>query len=115
MIHTELEVWKRSMDFVIEIYSFTKQLPKSEEFGLMSQLRRASVSIPTNISEGAGRQYKKEFIQFLYIAQGSMSEIETLLVLCQRLHGSDISSLSRELTIIKKLLSGFIRHLKRDT
>jgi four helix bundle protein len=69
--HRELEVWKKAMDFVIEAYSITNEFPKSEEYGLTSQMRRASVSIPSNLAEGAGRKGNKEFMPFLNIAQGS--------------------------------------------
>ncbi len=63
--HKDLEVWKKSMDFVTLIYDITSSFPESEKFGLANQIRRASVSIPSNIAEGASRQHNKEFIQFL--------------------------------------------------
>ena len=66
--HRELEVWKRAMGFVIEVYRITSEFPKSEIYGLTSQLRRASVSIPSNLAESAGRKGNKEFMQFLNIA-----------------------------------------------
>jgi four helix bundle protein len=75
--HKDLNVWKKSMQFVMEIYSLTSHFPKEEIYGLTSQIRRAAVSIPSNISEGAARQTKKEFCQFLYIAMGSLAELET--------------------------------------
>jgi len=77
--HKDLIVWKESMQFVKEIYAATAKFPKDELYGLISQLRRAVVSIPVNISEGAARHSKKEYIQFLYISLGSISEVETLL------------------------------------
>ena len=83
--HKDLEVWKVSMDFVVEIYQLTKTFPQSECYGLTSQIRRAAVSIPSNISEGSARKNTKEFIQFLYIAQGSLSEVETQLLISERL------------------------------
>ncbi len=83
--HKDLEVWKVSMDFVVEIYQVTKNFPQTEIYGLTSQLRRAAVSIPSNIAEGAARKNTREFIQFLYIAQGSLSEIETQLLISERL------------------------------
>ena len=73
------------MDFVELIYKITGEFPENEKFGLTSQLRRASISIPSNLAEGAGRKSTKEFIQFLYIALGSSSEIETQLEIAMRL------------------------------
>ena len=69
--HKDLEVWKNSIELVTEIYRITETFPKSELYGLVNQIRRSAVSIPSNISEGAARNHQKEFIQFLYIAQGS--------------------------------------------
>jgi len=74
--HKKLEAWKQSMDLVVEIYKATEQLPKQEIYGLTNQVRRAAVSIPCNIAEGAARQTKKEFTNFLHIAQGSLSELD---------------------------------------
>lgn len=75
--HENLEVWQKAIEFVVLIYTVTKPFPSDEKFGLTSQIRRASVSIPANIAEGAARQSDREFIQFLAIAQGSCSEVET--------------------------------------
>ncbi len=72
--HKDLKVWKESMELVVLIYAATKEFPKDELYGLTSQIRRASISIPSNIAEGAGRNGSKEFIRFLYIALGSLSE-----------------------------------------
>jgi four helix bundle protein len=74
MNHKDLEVWKKSMDLVEDVYALSKFFPNDEKFGLTNQIRRASVSVPSNISEGAARKRDKEFIQFLYIALGSLSE-----------------------------------------
>jgi four helix bundle protein len=73
------------MFLVTRIYKVTSDFPRNEEFGLQLQMRRAAVSVPTNISEGAGRQSKKEFVQFLYIAIGSLGELETLLLIAHNL------------------------------
>jgi four helix bundle protein len=75
--HRDLDVWKVSMDFVIDLYKITEGFPNAEKFGIVSQLRRAGVSISSNIAEGAARSYKKEFVQFLFISLGSVSEVET--------------------------------------
>ena len=91
----------------------TVTFPKEEIYGLTSQLRRAAVSIPSNIAEGAARKSEKEFIQFLYISLGSASEVETQLILTGRLlYTENIEPLIQELQIVKKLISGLIRHYK---
>lgn len=79
--YTELDVWKNSRVPVKIIYDVTKEFPKEETFGLMNQMRRCSVSIPSNIAEGCGRQYSKDSIQFFYIARGSLYELKTQLYL----------------------------------
>ncbi|WP_224487998.1 four helix bundle protein [Robertkochia flava] len=86
MLHTEMEVWKRSMDLAVEAYNMTSTFPKEEKYGLISQINRAAISIPSNIAEGAGRHSVKEYLHFLNIATGSASELETLLRLSQRLN-----------------------------
>jgi len=82
----ELKVWQKSMDLVVDIYTVTTNFPTDEKFGLTSQLRRCAVSIPSNIAEGAGRDSEKEFLYFLSIALGSSFELETQLILSQRLN-----------------------------
>lgn len=77
--YQKLDAWKESMQLVKEVYIATKKFPKKELYGLTSQTKRAAVSIPTNIAEGMVRQYKKDTLQFLHIARGSVYEIETLL------------------------------------
>lgn len=81
----DLEVWKQSMDLATEVYELTKSYPQNEMYGLVSQMRRAAVSIPSNIAEGQGRKNPKEFSQFLHIAKGSLSELDTQLELSRRL------------------------------
>lgn len=87
MIHSykELIVWQRAMELVAETYSVTEVFPKEEMYGLVSQMRRAAVSIPSNIAEGRHRGTKKEFIQFLRIALGSMGELETQMEIAKML------------------------------
>ena len=77
--YKKLDVWKSSMELVKEIYLLAKKFPKEELFALTSQCKRAAVSIPANIAEGLGRQYKKDTLQFLHISRGSIYELETLL------------------------------------
>ena len=78
----ELTVWQKSMELALEVYRLAKMLPKEELFALSDQLRRAAVSIPSNIAEGYGRESKNEYLRFLRIARGSKYEMETQLLLC---------------------------------
>jgi four helix bundle protein len=113
--HKKLEVWKKALEFVTKIYKVSESFPDSEKFGLISQIRRAAISIPSNISEGAGRAGKKEFIQFLSIAQGSTSELETQLIIANNLgflKKEDLSLLD-ELDEISRMIIGLIRTLRR--
>ena len=82
---TNLTVWQKGIDLVAEIYSLVKKLPKEENYSLSDQMRRAAVSIPSNIAEGRNRSSDKEFVRFLYIAKGSTAEIETQLFICIKL------------------------------
>jgi four helix bundle protein len=79
--HKNLDAWKLSFQLVKDVYIISAMYPAEEKFGLVSQLRRAAVSVPTNVTEGAARKSKKEFLHFLYIAEGSVSELETLIEL----------------------------------
>ena len=78
----ELEVWKLGMEIVVDVYGCTKSFPKEESYGLVSQLRRAAISIPSNIAEGFNRYHNKEYRQFLFIALGSCAELETQIEVC---------------------------------
>lgn len=100
------------MEFAEKLYALTATLPKEEQYGLLSQMRRSAVSIPSNIAEGAARNSHKEFIKFLYIAQGSLAEIETQLLLAKRLHLLNKSDVFDDMESIRKMLSGLIRFLK---
>lgn len=111
--HNDLKVYQEAMDLVIEIYSITNNFPDSERFGLISQIRRCSVSIPSNIAEGAARESKKEFIRFLYISLGSASELETQLEISKRLKFIDDSiDLKDKIFFIKRMLIKLIQRLK---
>ena len=112
--HKDLEVYKESMNLVEDIYRLTKELPSEEKFGLISQMRRAAVSIVSNISEGAARKNTREYIQFLYISQGSLSELETQLDICLRLgYVEQNDSRAKNFNHINSMLSGLIASLKR--
>ena len=114
MDHKDLDVWKKSMDLVELVYELTSKFPKDERFGLVSQMRRAAVSIPSNIAEGAARKGNKEFIQFLMIALGSLSELETQYLLAVRLKMADKNEIFETKMIdVKKLLLGFRNYLMK--
>ncbi len=101
------------MKLVKEIYSFLKDFPDEERFGITSQIRRSSVSIPCNIAEGASRKSDKEFIQFLYISLGSISELETLIIISNELNYIENSEMIRkQIEVIRKLIIGLIKYLK---
>ena len=114
--HENLVVWQRSVDFVIIIYRATRSFPKDETYGLISQIRRAAVSIPANIAEGAGRKHDKEFARFLSIAQGSSSELETELLIARKLNylsEDSYSQLRRELDSIGQMIVGLERTVEK--
>jgi len=113
-LHTDLEVYKSSIEFVKKIYIFSKELPDDERFGLISQIRRASTSIPCNIAEGSGRSSTKDLVRFLYISLGSVSEVQTLLILIREIYYKDVSSLLSSLEEIKKMLLGYIKSKKKQ-
>ena len=114
MNHKELDVWKKSMDLVESVYEISKTFPDSEKFGLTSQIRRAAVSIPSNIAEGAGRKSDKEFIQFLHIALGSLNEVDTQYLIAVRLkYIKNNKELELLINDTKRLLLGFRNYLKR--
>ncbi len=85
MLHKNMDVWKLSMDLVTKVYGITGKFPVEERFGLSQQKRRAAVSVPSNIAKGSARKSSNEFIKFLYIALGSLTELETQLLICDRL------------------------------
>ena len=112
--HKELDVWKDSIELVVSIYKATKGFPMEERFGLTSQIRRAAVSVPANISEGAARNYSKEFIRFLRIAQASLSEVETLLYISLKLNYLDentFKSIHGRIFKVNAQLSGLIKSI----
>jgi four helix bundle protein len=116
--HENLDVWKKGVDFVVEMYRVTESFPKYERFGLISQLRRAAVSIPSNIAEGAARRSEKEFLYFLSNAQGSASEVSTEMLIAMRLgfmNEQDYLDLQTKLDEIGKMITGLCAHIrKRD-
>jgi len=114
MDHKDLEVWKKSMDLVVKVYQITKLFPDTEKYGLTSQMRRAAVSIPSNIAEGASRKGDKEFIQFLYISIASLSELETQYLIAIRLEFiPKEDAFTLQLMEVKKLLIGFKNYINK--
>ena len=114
--HRNLDAWSKSVDFVVAIYEITKTFPQEEKFGLTSQIRRASVSISSNIAEGAGRKSDREFLQFLSHSQGSASEVDTQLFIALRLkfiNEADYQALEKSLDDIGRMITGLSNHLKR--
>ncbi len=107
--YRDLQVWQKSMDFVVECYRAAEVFPKSETYGLTIQLQRAAVSVPANIAEGQGRNHTKEFINHLSMAYGSLMEVETHLQIAARLRYIDESLLDRLLLLsneIGRMLNG---------
>ena len=110
----DLKMWQKSKDFAVEIYKATEKFPGSEKFGLSDQLRRAAVSIPSNIAEGFRRRFPKEKIQFLRISYGSGAEIETQLIIAGDLgyiSGLDLSDLQNKLCEVMKMINVVINKL----
>lgn len=114
--YQELIVWQRAMDFVEEIYSGSKTFPREEIYGLTAQIRRAAVSIPSNIAEGQGRRTTADFVRHLSIAYGSLREVETQLFISGRLrYLSDerVSGLIARASEVGRLLNGLMNSLTR--
>ena len=114
--HKDLRVWRQSIEMVTSIYLMTQSFPKEEMFGLVSQLRRASVSVPSNIAEGYARGTDKEKLHFLRISSGSMSEVETQLILGLNLGYIDqekYNELSETVTSVWKQLNSLISSIKK--
>lgn len=114
--HRNLDAWKKSVDFIVVIYEITRAFSQDEKFGLISQIRRASVSIASNLAEGAGRRSDREFLQFLSHSQGSASEVDTQLLIAFRLKflsEAEYESLDKSLDDIGRMITGLSNHLKR--
>jgi len=112
MEHKGLDAWKKSIDLVEMIYTATKKFPKEEVFCLVQQMRRSAVSIPSNIAEGCARKNDAETIQFLYIAVGSLAELETQLIVSEKIGYGNFKEIIEQLSIVKQLIIGLIKYLK---
>lgn len=111
--HEDLIVYKESMSLVIELYKQTSVFPRSEQFGLVSQMRRAAVSVPSNIAEGAARNSSKEFIRFLYISLGSVTELDTQIEISKSLgYLQDTEGIKQKIFHIKRMLLKLIAVIK---
>lgn len=116
--HEKLDVWRRAIDFVVTVYKMTESFPRDERFGLVSQIRRAAVSVPANIAEGAGRRSSKEFKYFLSNAQGSVSELATELLIAHKLGYLNQKTFeigNDELSSIGRMILGLSRSVSRDS
>lgn len=110
----ELRVWQYSMDIAVEIYELIKLLPHEERFAMADQIRRSTISIPSNIAEGQARKSDKEFLRFLSISRGSIAELSTQLILCDRLGYFDSDTISDKiikLKIIDKMIAGLMKSI----
>lgn len=114
--HKRLDVWDKAIDLTVDIYRISETFPRTEVYGLTSQMRRASISVPSNIAEGAARQTKREFINYLHMAQGSLSELDTQLVIASRLQYIPMDTYKEtenKMESISKMLTGLIKSLRR--
>ncbi len=115
--YKDLIVWQKSMDLLVEVYRLAKKLPKEETYGLSDQMRRAVVSIPSNIAEGKNRSSGKDFLRFLFIARGSRAEVETQLLACIRLNyleEDDVENALKLCTEVGKMLSAMISKMSHN-
>ncbi len=115
--YQDLRVWQIGMEIAEQCYFLTRDFPKSELYGMTSQIRRAASSVPANIAEGYGRQHRGEYVQFLHIANGSLKELETHLLLCARVELTEanrIAPVIQQCNETGRMLQGLIRSLSED-
>ena len=110
--HKDLDVWNEGIELVIKIYEMVQGFPKEERFGLVDQIKKSAVSVPSNIAEGAARHSKKEFLQFLYISLGSISELETQLIIANKLGFLNNKEIFPLIEKEKYKVLGLIKHLR---
>jgi len=116
--HKDLDVWKKSIDLSVEVYRLSESFPKEEMYGITSQMRRASVSIASNIAEGAARRTDKDFIHFLHMALGSASELDTQIEIMIKVGYADsiaMKELQKSNGVISKMLYGLIRSIEKKS
>jgi len=115
MEHKNLAAWSKSIDLVTNVYSKTKKFPQSEKFGLVNQMRKCAVSIPSNIAEGSARNSTKDYLKFLYISLGSATELDTQVIICEKLglmKSNEKIELTGKLGEVIRLLHGLIKRNK---
>jgi four helix bundle protein len=113
----DLDVWLRAIDLVVEVYSAADSLPRREQFGLRTQICRAVVSVPNNIAEGEGRSSRRDHARFLVTARGSLYEVMTQVVICERLgylRPEFATELREKIVRVCQLINGTLRYLKRS-
>jgi len=115
--YKDLDGWKKSMQLVKDVYLLIKSFPKEELYGLTTQIKRAAVSVPANIAEGIGRNYKKDTIQFLHISRGSLYELETLLNVAEMigiLKDEDFKTISDNINECARIINGLIAYYEKS-
>ena len=116
--YQDLKVWQKAIDLTVEIYRLVKQLPHDERYAISDQMRRAVVSVPSNIAEGRGRGSNKEFVRFLLMSRGSLWELSTQLEICERLHflnKEETSNAKQLITEISKMINALANSFIEDT
>ena len=115
MNHKELDAWKKSIELVVDVYRIVSNFPIDEKYGLMSQIKRCVVFIPSNIAEGCARKSDKELLNFLYISLGSLSELETQVVISEKLtfvNSDTKDQLNNQMDEVGRLIMGLVRYVK---
>ncbi len=107
-----MKIWSFAMEVVKELYFFSGELPSDERFGLISQMKRSAISIPSNIAEGSGRTSQKEFLHFLNISISSSFELETQLILTQEVYELDVTKLLEKVNELQKMIVGFKKQIE---
>ena len=112
--HRDLEVWNCAVDLAAEVYKITNAFPRTEAFGLCAQMRRAAISVASNLAEGAARRTTRDFIQFVHVARGSLVELQTQIAICDRV-GLHVASeaLNLRITQVAQLMNGLLRALRK--
>ena len=112
--HRDLDVWREGIELVVKVYEIVQKFPNEERYGLVDQIKRSAISIPSNIAEGAARNSKKEFLQFLHISLGSVSELETQLIIANRLGFLDNEEIFSLIEKERSKLLGLIKYLRDE-
>ncbi len=109
--YRDLDIWKKSFSLAKKVYAFCKLLPSDEKYGLVSQIQRSAVSVPSNIAEGQQRGSDKEFKRFLLITKGSLAELSTQLLLAGEIYSLEVSELNESVEELQKMVHGLIKKL----